>query len=176
MGIFEHENKENIMVDVSIIKKFKIFKGLSDRELESIADIAQEETYEADSRLFEEKSLARNLYLTLEGKIEIKMRGNGVEQLAFDQVGPGEIFGWSAVTEPYTFTAAAWTLEKTHLIILKGERLLDLFEKNNHVGYRIMREIAAVVSRRLKATESKFIEIIRKEKIRLKVMEYQQNK
>ncbi len=164
------------MVNIGEFKKFKIFKELNERELELIANIAKEETYESDSRIFEEKALARNLYLTLEGKIEIKMRGNGIDQIVIDQVESGEIFGWSAVTQPYTFTAAAWTLEKTKLIVLKSERLIDLFEKNNHLGYRVVKEIAAVISRRLKATESKFVEILRKEKIRAKVAEYQRNK
>jgi CRP/FNR family transcriptional regulator len=97
------------------------------------------------------------LYLVLEGKVEIKIRCAGDERVVvIDQIEPGDIFGWSAVTEPYTFTAAAWTLEKTKLIVFKGERLKELFEKNNHLGYRVIKEIASVISRRLKAMSSKF--------------------
>lgn len=144
------------MVNIEQLKKFKIFKELNERELELIANIAKEETDEAGARIFEEKALARNLYLILEGKIEIKIHCAGDERVVvIDQIEPGEIFGWSAVTEPYTFTAAAWTLEKTKLIVLKGERLKELFEKNNHLGYRVVKEIASVISRRLKAAESK---------------------
>ncbi|MBA7710592.1 hypothetical protein ES703_119537 [subsurface metagenome] len=137
------------MVDIEKLKKFKIFKDLNQRELELIANIAEYEAYEAGKRIFEEKALATTLYLTLEGKIEIKL---------------GEIFGWSAVTEPYTFTAAAWTLEKTKFITFSGERLKDLFDKNNHIGYRVVKEIAVVISRRLKAMESKFVVTLRMKK------------
>jgi len=59
-----------------------------------------------------------------------------VIRLAIDTVGPGEIFGWSAVTEPFTFTAAAWTIEETELLVFKGDVLRDLFKKNNHIGYK----------------------------------------
>jgi len=149
------------MVDIEKLKKFKIFKDLNERELELIANIAKEEIYEAGARIFAEKALATDLYLTLEGKVEIKISGDSVEPVVIDQVGSGEIFGWSTVTEPYTFTAAAWTLEKTKLIILKGERLRELFETNNHIGYRVVKEVAAVISRRLKAMESKFVETLR---------------
>ncbi len=148
------------MVDIEKLKKFKIFKNLNERELELIANIAKEEMYEAGARIFAEKALATELYLTLEGKVEIKILGDSDEQVVIDKVGPGEIFGWSAVTEPYTFTAAAWTSEKTKLVVFKGERLRELFEKNNHIGYRVVKEIATVISRRLKAMESKFVETL----------------
>lgn len=147
------------MMDKDKLKKFKIFTDLNERELELIVDIAREETYESGERIFAEKALATTLYLTLEGKVEIKISGSGGEHIVIDRVGPGEIFGWSTVTEPYTFTAAAWTAEKTKLIVLKGERLRELFEKNNHIGYRVVKEIASVISRRLKALESKLVEI-----------------
>jgi len=149
------------MVNINQLKQFKIFKHLNDREVEIIAGIAREETYEADKRIFEEKALANNLYLALDGQVEIKIRGDRENYVVIDRIEGGDIFGWSAVVEPRTFTAAAWTTEKTNIIILGGEELGDLFEKNTHIGYRVVREIAAVISRRLKAMEKKFVETTR---------------
>ncbi|MGB3340870.1 MAG: cyclic nucleotide-binding domain-containing protein [bacterium] len=148
------------MIDIKELSQFRIFKGLNERELELIAKIATKKVHEPGARLFEEKALATDLYLVLDGKVEIKIRGNEETQVVIDQIEAGEIFGWSVVAEPYTFTAAAWTLEKTKLIVLNGERLRDLFEKNNHIGYRIVKEITAVVSRRLKAMETKFVSMM----------------
>ncbi|MCP2604885.1 cyclic nucleotide-binding domain-containing protein [Candidatus Aminicenantes bacterium AH-873-B07] len=153
------------MVSIEELKKFEVFKELTDAELENIREIAKEEEYEAEERIFEEKSLAINMYLVLEGKVEIRMRGDmGVEQLTIDTVGSGEIFGWSAVTEPFTFTAAAWTGEKSKVLVLNGELLRDLFKKNNHIGYKIMMKIAAVISTRLRRLNKKFVDILSKSK------------
>jgi CRP-like cAMP-binding protein len=149
------------MVNVDQLKHFKIFKGLNEREVEIIAGIAREETYEARKRIFEEKALANDLYLALDGQVEIKIRGDGDKYVIIDRIEGGDIFGWSAVVEPRTFTAAAWTTKKTNIIILGGEELGDIFEKNTHIGYRVVREIAAVISRRLKAMEKKFVETMR---------------
>lgn len=149
------------MVKVNQLKQFKIFKELNEREIELIAGIAQEETYQAGARIFEEKALANNLYLALDGQVEIKIRGEGENYVVIDRIGSGDIFGWSAVVEPRTFTAAAWTTEKANLIVLGGEKIGDIFEKNNYIGYRVVKEIAAVISRRLKAMEKKFVETIR---------------
>lgn len=146
------------MITIEELKKFKVFEGLNERELELFVNITKEETYESDSRIFEEKALAVNLYLLLEGKVKITLKCGNDELIKIDEVGPGEIFGWSAVTDPRTFTAAAWTVEKTKLIVVKGKRLIDLFEINNHLGYRMLKKLSALISRRLRAMESKFVE------------------
>lgn len=150
------------MVDADQLKQFKIFRGLNEREIEIIAGIAREETYDTGKRIFEEKALANNLYLTLDGEVELKIRGDGEKYAIIDRIESNDIFGWSAVVEPRTFTAAAWTTKKTSIIVLGGEELGDIFEKNHHIGYRIVKEIVAVSSRRLKAMEKKFVETMRK--------------
>ena len=148
------------MVDIDKLKGFSIFKHLNERELEQIAQIAEEGSSKKDMRIFEEKALAVNLYLVIEGKVELKVSGNGKEKIVIDTAGPGDIFGWSAVTEPHTFTAAAWTAEDSKFIVLSSEYLISLFDKNNHIGYRIIKEIATVASRRVKALEQKLADII----------------
>jgi len=139
------------MVSVEELKKFEIFKGLTEAELENIAEIAEKEELDANVRIFEEKSWATYLYIVMRGSVEIRMsHDKSGEQLTIDNVGPGEIFGWSAVTEPYTLTAAAWTNKKTELLKLKGEVLSDLFKKCNHIGYKFVMKVAAVISSRLR--------------------------
>lgn len=146
------------MVTIEELKKSDVFKGLTNAELENISDIATKEEYEAGKRIFEEKSQASHLYTVLRGKVEIKMSADkGRELMRIDTVGPGEIFGWSSVTEPYTLTAAAWTTEKTELLVFNGEVLRDLFKKNNHIGYKVMMEVASVISSRLRGLSQKFV-------------------
>ncbi len=83
-------------------------------------------------------------------RVEVIRAHKGGKALAIDTVGPGEIFGWSAVTEPFTFTAAAWTIEETELLVFKGDVLRDLFKKNNHIGYKVIMKVGAVISSRFR--------------------------
>jgi CRP/FNR family cyclic AMP-dependent transcriptional regulator len=146
------------MVSIEELKRFEIFSGLTDAEVKSIGEIAKKKKYKKGTRIFEVMSQAANLYLIMNGQIEIRMRvDKGLKQLPVDTVGPGDIFGWSAVTEPYTLTAAAWALEDSELLVLNGEVLRDLFKKNNHIGYIIMMEIAAVISSRLRNLNQKCV-------------------
>lgn len=114
-------------LDLTTLSRFEIFKDLTDRELENFLEIAEEVIYEEDQQIFAEKALALSLYLVLAGKVAIKMRGDILEEpITLDIVGPGETFGWSAIAEPHSFTASACALEKTRIITLRGDWLLDL--------------------------------------------------
>lgn len=149
------------MVSTDDLKRFAIFKGLNDRELDLIVDIAKEETVEADVRLFEEKAHATDLYLVLEGMVDVKVKGVGDERITIAHVEPGQILGWSAIVEPHMRTAGAWIQKKARLITLKADSLKDLFEKNNHIGFRVMKVIASLISDRLKALDTKYAEKLR---------------
>jgi len=152
------------MISINDLRRFKLFKGLNDRELELIVKIAKEETVEADVRLFEEKANATDLYLVLEGMVDVKIKGVDDERITITHVEPGQILGWSAIVEPNVRTAGAWIQKKTKLIALRADSLKDLFEKNNHIGYRIMKVIASLISERLKALDKKYAEKLRIEK------------
>ena len=146
------------MAKIDDLKLFGIFSELNDNELENIAEIAKHETYEKGRRIFQEKSIARNLYLVKSGRIEIRMRAAGAQEMAVDSVGPGEVFGWSAVTEPHAFTAASYAMEASEVFVVSGGVLRDLFKKNNHIGYKVMMKIASVIAHRLRSLNEKCVD------------------
>jgi len=148
------------MIPLETLKKCEIFSGLKDYELEVIGEIAKAAEYKAGSRIFEENSIATNLFFICKGKVEIRMRSSqGKGMLPIDELESGEMFGWSAVTTPHSFTAAAHTLEDSELIVFKGEVLRDLFKKNNHIGYLVMMQVASVISSRLRNLNQQMVNI-----------------
>jgi len=146
------------MVSIEALNEISIFKGLKDYELEQVAKISHEEVLEGDTRIFAENALADKLYIVLEGEVEIRITGCG--EIVVDTVKNNEIFGWSALTEPYSLTAAAFTTKKTRLIAISGDVMRDLFEKNNHIGYLVVKELASVISNRLKQSRKNLISCI----------------
>jgi len=75
-----------------------------------------------------------------------------------DELSSGDVFGWSSVTDPFTFTAAAWAAEDTKVLAIKGRELRKLFEKDCVIGFFFMNGIASVISRRLKSLRSIFVD------------------
>lgn len=153
------------MVTIDVLKGVTILRELADHELENIAKIAHERTYESGARIFAEGALAQRMFILLEGEVELRIWNNHeTGPFTVDTITNGEIFGWSALTEPYSLTAAAWVTKEAKVIAISGDSLRDLFEKNNHIGYLVMRRIASVISWRLKNLRAKLLESVQVQK------------
>jgi CRP/FNR family transcriptional regulator, cyclic AMP receptor protein len=143
------------MDDIAILQGFKVFAGLSRRELEQIAKIAVPEEHEAGYEVIEERDVASALYLVQSGMVAVKMSSRGGQEVLIDELGPGELFGWSAVLDDQTFTAAVSTIDKSTLLAFDGERLREVFQKQPGIGFQVVSNIAAVISSRLEHLRSK---------------------
>lgn len=130
------------------LKQFDIFAELDESELESIAQISHVQTYDTGEELTAEGADADKLYLFLRGKAAVKVRSSEGRQVLIDELGPGQMLGWGAVTPPHVYTASAWTTEPSELIVVDGERLRALGETNKHLGYQVARGVGEIISKR----------------------------
>jgi signal transduction histidine kinase len=158
------------MITIQALSKFPIFEGLTNDELEKIAALCREEVYEAGAIIHEEGSAAEYLYIVQDGKVTLEMELElqpyaSPRRTTIEVVTKGEAFGWSALVEPHTRTLSAECMERTRLIVLKGSNLLDLFDSEPHIGYRITRGIAEMVASRLRDTRQKLTSFVRGEEL-----------
>ena len=148
------------MVSIQDLKGFHIFKGLEDAELEEIAELCREQVYEPESMCFTEGSKAEDLYLLREGEVEIEIelrRPWRRSKATVTTIGPDRVFGWSALVEPGILTASARCRKRAQVITIKGADLIDLFEKDSHVGYVVMKNLSAVIGSRLTRTRQRLL-------------------
>ena len=66
-----------------------------------------------------------------------------------------EVFGWSALVEPYVYTATAKCVGKVDEVYIIGTDLIKLFEQNPEIGYIVTRNLSVMVSNRLMETREK---------------------
>ena len=85
--------------------------------------------FETAEELTAEGAAADRLYLFLKGKAEVKVRTPDGSQVLIDEVGPGELLGWSTVVEPYVYTASSWTTEPSEVIVIDGKGLRELLKQ-----------------------------------------------
>jgi CRP/FNR family transcriptional regulator, cyclic AMP receptor protein len=139
------------VITKQILKEFKIFKGLSDSELEKMTELCHERTLKKGALIFTQGTKSRELYLCRNGGAEITIQlfePHGIE-VAVHKLKPGEIYGWASLVKPHLFTASGKCTEKTEEIYIKATDLRRLFKENNHIGYVVMQNLAEVVSARL---------------------------
>ena len=145
------------MVSASHLKEFAFFKGFSDSELEKLATVAKEETYDAGTQIYKNGDPARGLFLIQEGKVVLVMDGylgphKPPMQVTVDVVTKGESSGWSAVVEPYVFTLGALCIDRAKAIVLEAPGLRRLMDEDACLGYKVMKATAKVIANRLNHT------------------------
>jgi len=143
------------MVSTEILKSFSLFSGLSQIELARIASLCRKRTYEDGSVIFTIGGWATDVYLLETGKVDIQIEFKIYEQEIRATVytaGKGEIFGWSALVPPHRLSASARSQGKADVITINGKDLIELLERENHIGYVVMKNLSALISSRLTAT------------------------
>ncbi|MCL5076230.1 MAG: cyclic nucleotide-binding domain-containing protein [Chloroflexi bacterium] len=143
------------MVPKEALQGMQLFQGLDDSQLDKLARLCQEETYETGDIIFREGSKASKLYLIDYGKAIVEMghltemeTGQGIVGV----ITTGDSFGWSALVEPHYNTGTVRCLTKVKVITINGEELDRLFDADPKLGLHIFRRLASVIARRLRET------------------------
>ena len=101
-------------------------------------------------RIIEEGKTLHNMWIVLEGRAEVRVSGKVVATLpAQSLIGEMEFLG--------AFPAATnvFVLKNTRLVELNNAAVTKLMEKHPRLGYVLMREIAGIEARRLRAMDMK---------------------
>jgi len=145
------------MVSSELLKKYEFFNGLTDEQLQKLASIAAEESYDAGIQIYRIGDSAKNLYIVEEGKIVMVMDSymgphRPAMQVNVDFVAKGEAMGWSSVVEPYEYTLGALCIEKAKLIVFEAHTLRKTINEDPTLGLKVMQSIAKVIAGRLNHT------------------------
>lgn len=143
------------MVEIGELRRSRVLRDLNDRELAEVAKLGTLWKRPAGVRVIREGSEAVGVYLIVDGRVQVRMTSRDGHEVVIDELGPGDLFGWSSVLDQGSFKAAIWTLEECSLVVIDGKKLRALFEANNHIGYRVCREIAEVIASRLERLRSR---------------------
>ena len=93
--------------------------------------------FEAGQTVFQEADMGSEMYVVLEGEIELRIGGNIVETL-----GPGEPFGEMALIDQAPRVATAIAKTPCRLLAIPEKRFLFLVSAMPHFSLQIMKVMA----------------------------------
>jgi CRP-like cAMP-binding protein len=145
------------MVTTELLKRYEFFAGLVDKQLKAVSMIADEKTYDTGAIIFEECSSADKLYLLIKGNVDLsyleidEMHSYTTPPKEFyaGSINPGEVFGISALIEPYSYNATAKASEQSHLVIIDALELRKLLEQDLQFAYNLSRQTVKTLMERL---------------------------
>lgn len=139
------------MTTIQELKSYKLFNGLTDDELSRIVPLCQERSLKKGTICFKQGTPASELHLCRIGKVNIVVQHFEAPTIyvRVHTAVEGEVFGWSALVEPFQYTASAICVENTEEIYLRNADLFKLFDQVPRTGYTFMKNLAAIVSSRV---------------------------
>jgi len=137
------------MISPEVLRRYPYFADVSEESLKQLAMIAEEKAIPANTVIFNEGDPAEYLSVILQGEVNIQYRLGTGELRTVDTLVAGDLLGWSALIEPYRYTAIATTTKPTQLARLDGPRLRKLCENDPLLGYKLTTQIAKLLAHRL---------------------------
>jgi CRP-like cAMP-binding protein len=137
----------------AVLKDVELFEGVTDDELQAIAKICQEQTFQAGDTITSQGERGDTLYLIHEGLVEVIRSATLTDPSprAVINLGKGQLFGEMALVDhgPRSATVRALA-KKTVVHVIRRDDFDKLCESNHHLGYIVMRNIAADLSFKLR--------------------------
>lgn len=144
----------------TILKQADIFYELTDSQLELVASICTERTYQTGEILFEENTRGDELFVIANGEVEIQVNpdliggGTVTGPQTIATLRRGQSFGEVALVDEGLRSASARCAQHdTHLVVIPRDKLMLLCDTYPQLGYRMMRNLAADLATKIRNTD-----------------------
>jgi CRP-like cAMP-binding protein len=146
------------MVSPELLRRYTFFGPLKDDQFSAIALITDEIKVASGSTIFEEGQEANNFYLLMDGSVDLTYKSEEEYHpktkrvFSVGEVNPGEVFGISALLDPYRFNASAHASKDSRVLIIDAAGLRSLMNANTALGFTLMQQVAKATMERLTYT------------------------
>ena len=138
------------LVDYSVlIKGVSPFREMTDDELETLSKWVLVRPYKRDATLFVEGLPGEDLYIVIDGGVNITKKANGSDvQLA--SIGPGEIVGEMSLIDSRPRSATGKTNADSTLAIITKKYFGEMLKSDPKIASKILMALVKIVSGRLR--------------------------
>ena len=145
------------MVPKEALRKADMFSGLTDMELERVAELGGYEEFKAGADLFREGDEATKLYIVDQGRVAIQIELGQGRTITVSTVSAGETIAWSALVPPHELTASARCVADARVIAFPAEALRQLCAARPALGLKVLKNVAQIASSRLRDTRLQLV-------------------
>jgi len=146
---------------VNFLKQCDIFYQFTPTQLELVANVCQESTFQKDDLILKENSGSKELYIIIQGEVDIIVdpslvgtMEDGIENRVIATMRRGQSFGEVALVDEGLRSASARASEPdTRLLIIPRDKLIMLCDTYPQLGYRLMYNLAADLAMKIRNTD-----------------------
>jgi CRP/FNR family transcriptional regulator, cyclic AMP receptor protein len=136
-------------IELSLLSDVPIFRLLDDTERRTLAALFEQRTCDAGETIFHHGEPGDEIFLVGNGRVEAFVTSDTGEKIVLAKVSRGEVFGEISLLDGGPRTASAVALDKSELLVLDRDRLLELVKRHPHVAL----DLLSVMGQRLRVTD-----------------------
>lgn len=128
----------------------ELFDGLSEDNLIEIAKLCSYRQLKEGEYLVKQGDFGRELFIVNEGVLEISVQ-RGTKPHVIINLGYGQLIGEMSLVDHGPRSASVKAIqEPTSIQVIKNKDFLELCQRNTQIGYRVMLNLAADLSFKLR--------------------------
>ncbi len=129
-------------VSTKVLRNLSFLEGVSPDVVAAMAKVAVERSFQPGQVIVEEGSTGREMYLILEGAVEV-VKGRGNEEMLLARRGPGDLVGEMGLIDASPRFATIRVLQPTRLLEFSEPELRSLLVEQPLLLYQVIRVLIA---------------------------------
>lgn len=136
-----------------LLRNLALFGALSDEVLRHLGKTLRTVRYQSGDEVFHEGDSAREMFVIIEGELEVLKRSRRGSESRVAVLGPGDSLGEMALVDMQNRSATVRAVAPSRLICVTTEAMESLYRTDLKAYTLIVLNIARDLSRRLRVTD-----------------------
>ncbi len=124
-----------------------------------LLSMARRIRYRTGEFVFRDGERMTQVFLVSSGHVTVLMTGRFGKQTTLVSLGPGDLFGWSALAEPRIATASARAATDCEVLGISADAVIELSRHDPNFGCELYRAVVEVIATRLRATRLQLLDL-----------------
>ena len=142
------------------VREIGLFGGLGDEVLRSFVAALEVNELAAGTVVFKEGESGRELYVILDGEVEVLRRSKRGHETRVAILGPGDWFGEMSILDVLPRSATTRVLAPARVLRLTAHELDTLYRRDTRSYSLLVLNIAREISRRLRVADGLLAELV----------------
>jgi CRP/FNR family cyclic AMP-dependent transcriptional regulator len=152
-----------------LLKVVDIFNDLSEEQVTRITGLCSELVFNKGELILAEGAYSQDLYIIVQGEVDILIDPSLIGSPEIGEVAPvtiaklqrGQSFGEIALVDRGMRSASVRASQDwTHVLVIAANQLTELCDEDTHLGYRLMRNLAADLAMKVRNADLRLREKI----------------
>ena len=143
------------MDSMSVLRQTRLFEVMPEEELRKLVGLARSARYGQGEEICREGDSDQEIYVVVLGSVRASKRNPDGTEEDVATIGSGSYFGEMSIATPdHKRTASIRALEATEVLLLSGDAITALAEKDPRFGYAFFKALSRALAQRMRASAS----------------------